>query len=124
MDGDGGVQLWTQKEVAARLGVSEKTVQRLRLSGALAFVPGKPVRVRSDEVARWVAEREKDGQEWLSNRELEARARGPENCPTQGLSRTTGASGKSAGPNATKLRAVRALAVIRPGRLTGKKPKP
>jgi hypothetical protein len=39
------VKVHIQEEVAAMLGKSVATIYRLRLAGALAFIPGRPVTI-------------------------------------------------------------------------------
>ncbi len=51
------LQLLTQREAAEMLCCSETTVKRLRLSGALGYLPGAPVRIPKGEVERYISER-------------------------------------------------------------------
>ncbi|MBN7764010.1 helix-turn-helix domain-containing protein [Nitratireductor aquibiodomus] len=50
------LQLLTQREAAEMLCCSETTVKRLRLSGALGYLPGAPVRIPKGEVERYLSE--------------------------------------------------------------------
>ena len=42
--------LITQREAAAMLRVSVKTIERMRKAGALPYIPGRPVRLRRLDV--------------------------------------------------------------------------
>lgn len=46
--------LLTEAEVAERLGCSRTTVKRLRLSGRLTYLPGRPVLVDEADLAAYL----------------------------------------------------------------------
>ncbi|MBN8244586.1 helix-turn-helix domain-containing protein [Nitratireductor aquimarinus] len=50
------LELLTQREAADLLRCSETTVKRLRLSGALGYLPGAPVRIPKGEIERYLSE--------------------------------------------------------------------
>jgi excisionase family DNA binding protein len=47
--------LLTQDEVAVILRCSPQTVRRLRIAGKLPYLPGRPIKVRSEDLDRWIA---------------------------------------------------------------------
>jgi excisionase family DNA binding protein len=47
--------LLLEREAAERLRVSTTTIKRLRLSGQLAYIPGKPVRIEESELTAYIA---------------------------------------------------------------------
>jgi excisionase family DNA binding protein len=47
--------LLTQDEVAVILRCSPQTVRRLRIDGKLPYLPGRPIKIRSEDLDRWVA---------------------------------------------------------------------
>ncbi len=49
------MKLITQEEAARRLGVSPSTVKRLRISGRLAYIPGRPVLIDEADLEEYVA---------------------------------------------------------------------
>jgi excisionase family DNA binding protein len=46
--------LLTEAEVAALLRCSQQTVARLRYAGKLAYIPGRPVKIRQEDFDRWL----------------------------------------------------------------------
>jgi excisionase family DNA binding protein len=48
-------RLLLESEAAAQLRVSRTTVKRLRLAGALGYIPGRPVRIPESALATYVA---------------------------------------------------------------------
>jgi excisionase family DNA binding protein len=63
--------LLSESEAAERLGCSASTVKRLRLSGRLTYLPGRPVLIDEKDLAVFIADRAKQKEE------LEAKARAP-----------------------------------------------
>jgi excisionase family DNA binding protein len=114
------MEILTQAEVAFRLGVSPRTVARLRAAGELAFLPGRPVRVRVAEVDRWILAQEARGK-WLGKLHQQASA-----AVASQRSACAGQRpefGNYGGQNAMMLQIARGRAVKVAGRRTGTKPK-
>jgi excisionase family DNA binding protein len=57
------VPLLTQDEVAAILRCHPSTVARLRYAGELSYIPMRPVKIRSEDVERWMAKNRLRAQE-------------------------------------------------------------
>jgi excisionase family DNA binding protein len=47
-------KLLLQHEVAERLRCGDTTVKRLRLSGKLAYLPGRPVKIRESDLTAYI----------------------------------------------------------------------
>lgn len=101
----------SQADVARHLGVSVRTVARLRAAGELPWVPGRPVRIAWLAVKAYAEKVERTGCE-------SQRPAVPASALTHALRSTEAAYGKFAGQSSTLLRAVRAHAVTRAGQLT------
>lgn len=68
--------LLTEAEVAERLRCSRSKVKRLRLSGCLAYLPGRPVLVDEADLAAYLDSVKRQGEE----RQAEAEANKPDEC--------------------------------------------
>jgi hypothetical protein len=102
--------LLTQEDAALQLRVSVKTIQRLRATGALRCIPGRPILIRQSVLDDWLRRRETEP--WKPKVKPASSATG------QGI-------GKSAGPSETKtdvpahalIRAAQQIAVLRRTRI-------
>lgn len=61
-------------EAAARLGCSEATVKRLRLSGRLEHIPGRPVRIPVAALAAFIKQRAAEAAQKQEDQEKVAQA--------------------------------------------------
>lgn len=68
--------LLTEAEVAERLRCSTSKVKRLRLSGKLAYLPGRPVLVDEADLAAYLDSVKRQGEE----RQAKAEAGKPDEC--------------------------------------------
>ncbi|WP_396998890.1 helix-turn-helix domain-containing protein [Ochrobactrum sp. S1502_03] len=68
-------KLLVQQEVAELLGCSCSTVQRLRLTGRLEYMPGRPILITEKAVQDYLAQKQADKEqlEKLRKRELSPR---------------------------------------------------
>lgn len=103
----------TQDEAAARLGVSRRTVERLRAEGALPYRPGRPVRISAAAIEDYLSR-----SEVVAAWEGDAKRLLPASFLKRALRSTGQACGKSDGLRSMQ-RAILAHAVIRAGRGTG-----
>jgi excisionase family DNA binding protein len=65
-DEDDELRLLTQREAARLLRVSVSTIYRLRMSGNLAAIEGRPVRIAESELRRYIQQNQskEDRQTW------------------------------------------------------------
>ena len=107
------------KEVAARLGVSTRTVARLRAAGELEAVtlPGMGVRYRAGDLDDWILKQQRVLSCGGKLRDLVAVA-----SLTSDLQSVSRGFGNCGGPSGMLLRVARVRAVSLAGRQTGAKP--
>jgi excisionase family DNA binding protein len=61
--------LVTQDEFAKLLRCSTQTIRRLRLAGEIAYLPGRPVKFRQEDIDRWLARNAGRRIGWAAKRE-------------------------------------------------------